>query len=141
MRQVNVSGIPGRRFRGVTANALAEESELKPEVVPISAGDVPGVIPPFRLIIGVIEVVARKLVVVTRQRGLELSETRADRRNREHPGYDSTLHEQPRADSGARRSMQGRSRTPRLPGKPPSMPPGEPLPASESGSSNRRIVC
>src|SRR6516164_438852 len=138
MRQVNVSGIPGRRFRGVTANALAEESQLKPEVVPISAGDVPGVIPPFRLIIGVIEVVARKLVMVTRQRSLEFSETR---RNHEHPGNHAILHEQPRADSAARRSMQGRIQTPRLPGKPPSMPPGEPQPASESGSSNRRIAC
>src|SRR6516162_3469524 len=141
MRHVDVAEIPYRRFQTVTAHALAEKSQLKPEVAPVTAGDVAGVIPPFRLVIGVIEVIPGELVMVARERGLELSQAGLPPGHREHASHESILHAQPRADRAAPQSTRGRSPRQRLPGKRPSARPAKPPPASESGSSNRTIAC
>src|SRR6516165_7590152 len=123
MRHVDVAEIPYGRFHTATA------------------GDVSGVIPPFRLVIGVIEVIPGELVMVARERGLELSQAGLPPSHREHASHESILHAQPRADRAAPQSMRGRSPRQRLPGKRPSARPAKPPPASESGSSNRTIAC
>ena len=52
----------------VARNALPEEGQLKAEPVPIRCLHIPGVVPPLRLIVLMIEVVSRKLERVTRLR-------------------------------------------------------------------------
>ena len=76
MREVNVPDIPCRGFRGIAAHSLTEEGQLKTVTVSVSRGEVPGVIPPFRLVIRVVKVIAGELVMVTRQGCLEFPRAR-----------------------------------------------------------------
>src|SRR6516162_2747435 len=141
MRQVKIADIPYRRFRKLTAHALAEKSQLKPEVAPVSAGDVSGVVPPFRLVVGMIEIIARELEMVTRQGGPELRQAGLRPGHHQQASRDSTLHAPPRADRTAPQPMPDRSRRPRSPDKRRLGRTTRQLRASESGSSSRMIAC
>src|SRR5664280_2325661 len=69
VRQIQVVDAPDGRVGGVShALALAEEDQLEAVAVTVPRVHVAGVIPPFAAEIGVLEVVARKLVAVAGQR-------------------------------------------------------------------------
>src|ERR1700741_3390110 len=74
MSQVNVAQVPGGGFRGIPGDALAEESQLEPELFAVGGLQIAGVIPPLGLVVGVIEEVARECETVAGERRLKLCE-------------------------------------------------------------------
>src|SRR5580704_11235603 len=67
MREIEVAHVPGIRLRCVAIYALSKKGQFKTKVTTVGGSDVAGVIPPFGLIIGMIEMVARKFVAVSGQ--------------------------------------------------------------------------
>src|SRR5581483_5294139 len=70
MREVDIVDAPRRLiFRGFTSllGSLAEEHQLEAVAMTIPSADVSGVIPPLGAELRVVEVIARKLVVITRE--------------------------------------------------------------------------
>jgi len=71
VRQVNLIGAPCAGLAGRRFGSLAKEGKFKTETVMIRSLHVPRVVPPLGLKIGMVEMIARKLVTISRcpQRG------------------------------------------------------------------------
>src|ERR1700682_6160818 len=67
MSKIEIAHVPRLYFSGVAIHALAEKCQLESEAMPVFGLYVAGVIPPFRLEIRMIEVIARKLVAIAGQ--------------------------------------------------------------------------
>src|SRR5271169_1051800 len=70
MSQIQIPKIPSFLFSGIAAHTLAEKRQFESEPMPIVRRNVSCVIPPFRLKLGMIEIIARKLVWVARDSNL-----------------------------------------------------------------------
>src|SRR5699024_7958669 len=101
---------------------------------------VPGVIPPLRPKLGMVEVVPRKLERIPGQRLAILRLPEPE--HRRHPQRENpTLHAAPRWAPDSRPREPGRSRTPPLPHTPTSARPAAPPPASGTESSTQTTAC
>src|SRR5437016_8252791 len=96
MREIDIPQFPGSSLRGIAANSLPEESQLKSKPVAIRRFQISGVVPPFGLIVRMIEVIARELVAVSRQGGSVLSGKRLQRQKRDSDTSELTPHVRPR---------------------------------------------
>ena len=67
MRHVQIVNVPLRLVR-IACNRLAEEGQFETETMPVGGPEIAGVVPPLGLIVGMIEVIARKLVMIPGQR-------------------------------------------------------------------------
>jgi len=68
VRHPNVAHVPSTVRLRFTVDALAEKSQLETELAAFLRVHVAGVIPPLSLIVGMVEVIARKFVAITRKR-------------------------------------------------------------------------
>src|SRR5262249_19083256 len=68
MSEVQIADVPTRRVCQATADALAKKCQLETEAMAVRGTQVAGVIPPFRLKVGMIEMIAWKFVVIVWQR-------------------------------------------------------------------------
>jgi hypothetical protein len=66
MREVEIPHVPGGVPGGIAANGLPEENQFESEPPAIRRFQISGVVPPFRLKIRVIEMIAREFVPVSR---------------------------------------------------------------------------
>src|SRR5208283_46365 len=143
MRQIQIVNVPSTLFPAFTAHAFAEKRQFKAETMPIVRGHVPRVVPPFRLIFRMIEIIARKFITVTRHRNLVglLSSQTARPNHQQDPRASATPHGRPQADSISPPPLPDTVlpapwlRTRR------SAPHTTPRSANETGSSIRTIAC
>src|SRR5580765_5930438 len=100
MSKIQVAHIPRPGRFGVAINALPEESQFKTESMAVRRLDVAGVVPPFRLEVRMIEMIARKVVAITGKSSSILCRRRNSNRETDWHGgqYASTLHGQPQPD-------------------------------------------
>src|SRR6266446_150525 len=75
MCKIDVADIPCKRVRGIAVYAFTEKSELEAELASVSGLQISGVVPPFGLVIGMVEIIAREFITVAGPRRFELSET------------------------------------------------------------------
>ena len=68
MRHPDVAHVPHIRLLRAAIHALAEERQLEAKFAPFGRVQVAGIIPPLGLILGMIVVIARKLVMITGKR-------------------------------------------------------------------------
>ena len=68
MRHPDIANVPHRRLLRAAIHALAEEGQLEAEAPAFSRVQIAGVVPPLGLKIGMIEVIARKFVVIAGKR-------------------------------------------------------------------------
>src|SRR2546430_17674671 len=141
MGEIDIPQLPGSRLRRIAANSLPEESQLKSKPVAIRRFQISSVVPPFGLIVRMIEVIAREFVAVSRQGGSGLSGKRLQQQKRDSDTSELTPHVRPRRDSNAPRLALGKVLQTRSLHRPPSARQEESQPASEIGSSSRRTVC
>src|SRR6266403_4446478 len=66
MRDVEILHVPSRGSRRVAADGLAEECQLESKAPSVRRFQIPSVIPPLRLKVRMIEMIARKFVAVSR---------------------------------------------------------------------------
>src|SRR5271166_5005662 len=76
MRKVEVANIPIALRLAITIHLLAKEGQLEAKAMPVGGLEIAGVVPPLGFVIGMIKVVARELVAITRQRLLVLGKQR-----------------------------------------------------------------
>ena len=72
VRQIKVAHIPIAGCSLLALHALPEKCQLKAEAVSVGGFQVAGVIPPLGFVVRMIEVIARKFVLISRQRLLIL---------------------------------------------------------------------
>jgi hypothetical protein len=66
MREVDIPYVPGCGWRRVTADGLAEKSQLESVAMAVCGFQIPRVVPPFSLKVGVIEIVSREFESIAR---------------------------------------------------------------------------
>src|SRR5258707_2424593 len=103
MRKIEVLHIPVRLriFRGLAAESFAEKSQLKPKMPAFGGAHVAGVVPPFGLKVGMVEMVARKFIAISGQRGLIVGGQQIDGQQSHPQTCAVNPHESPRWDSDA----------------------------------------
>jgi hypothetical protein len=66
-------GIPSGIFRGIAIGSFSKKGEFKSEAATIFRLEIPGVVPPFGLKVGMTKMIAREFIVVARKSGLKWS--------------------------------------------------------------------
>src|SRR5258706_4440581 len=66
MSEVEILHLPGRDLLGIAADGLPEESQFESKPPAVSRFQISGVVPPLGLKIRMIEMIARKFVLVSR---------------------------------------------------------------------------
>src|SRR5580704_1900496 len=142
VRQVEIAHVPGFRFCDAAVDALPEERELESEAVAIRRLHVTRVVPPFRLEVWMVEVVAWKFVTIAGQsRAVLRNRRRLQREQRNAEAREPTLHAPPRSGSTARPRLPDTDPRVPSPRKRPSTPRESPRQASENEWSSRKTAC
>src|SRR5713101_1786536 len=76
VREIDVADIPCTHVRGIAVYAFTEKSEFEAELAAVRGLQISRVVPPFGLVIGMGEIIAREFVTVAGPRRFELSESR-----------------------------------------------------------------
>src|SRR5215469_18251524 len=100
MRHVQVMNVP-RRIARVPRYGLPEECQFEAEPPPVPRLEISGVIPPLRPVVGMIEVIVRKLVLITWQSLLVVRCTASACKDANQNQKKTTPHAPPRSDSTA----------------------------------------
>src|SRR5579885_2408008 len=132
---------PTRRSSRDRGSRPRGKRQLKSEPPPIFRLHISGVIPPLRLILRMVEVIPRKLVLVSGQRRLKISIALPREEQHERENSRPTPHARPQADSVS--SPRAPDKTPPAPSPhtPPSTLPAAPPPANGNESSIRMTAC
>src|SRR5579884_52502 len=141
MRQVQVAHVPRAVLLGIAAHTLAEKRQLKSEPPPIFRSHISGVIPPLRLILRMVEVIPRKLVLVSGQRRLKISIALPREEQHERENSRPTPHARPQADPASPPRAPDKTPPAPSPRTPPSTLPAAPPPANGNESSIRMTAC
>src|ERR1700757_4308505 len=141
MRQIQILDIPRLCLAWIAVHALAKKRQFKPIVVAVCSCQISRRVPPLRLKLLVIEVIAGKFIPVTRQRCFVLRRRARQQRQQQCEEQPPTPHESPRANSAVPPPARDTVQTPPSPRIPRSELPEAPPPASETGSSSRTTAC
>src|SRR5580658_3609428 len=98
MRQVNILEVPSCCLSGITADRLTEKRQFESVAMAVCGFQIPCVVPPLCLEVGMIEIVSREFEAIARHRGAVLCGEGAEKKERHCEGCQPTLHGQPQAD-------------------------------------------
>src|SRR5580692_9954372 len=103
MSQVNILDVPSCHSSRITGDRLPKKCQFESVTMAVDGFQIPSVVPPLRLKVGVIEIVSGKFETIAGDCGAILRGEWREKQERGGQGCEPTLHGQPRADSSARR--------------------------------------
>src|ERR1700741_2167313 len=98
MGQVNILDVPRRGFLCISADGLPEKCQFESVVMTVGGFQISGVIPPFGLKVGMIEIVSGKFEMIAGHGSTILRSQRGEEKEQRGEGCKATLHERPQGD-------------------------------------------
>src|ERR1700730_42790 len=141
MGEIQIPHVPAARSCRVAIDTLAKECQLESEAMPVGGFEVAGVVPPFGLEVGMIEMIAGKFVVITGQSGSVLRSHLRQDHQESGETRQSNLHRQTQWERSAPQHAQDTNQPKLWPDRRPSKLREARQPASGSVWSSRTIVC